>query len=219
MGKGARHLCASRLHHLGHYGRCGRRFLGRLSTHAADVRALVGRRGGLAHFPVCGGPDRDHYDRGATQSPSAQIGSLTIPKIDDSAAEELIYTYDALANVKTLTGAAPIVTFTLYSPLGEITQREMGSVGKKLYDLRLYEGCTRRITKHSVLRETWHGHCSVPLRLSVAEKLTLAVDLDHLPKDRTVAVPKSGARKQSSASCGEYGGNFGAGAQTCRSDG
>ena len=44
--------------------------------------------------------------------------------------------------------------------------------------------------------ETWDGHRSVALRLSVAEKLILVVQLDHQSSDRAVIERRHEERRQ-----------------------
>lgn len=69
--------------------------------------------------------------------------------------EALNYTYDALGNVKTFTGAGALVASTIYTPDGMVTQRVLGSsIGKSVYDTRDYDNSTRRLTRQAVSLQT-----------------------------------------------------------------
>ncbi|WP_332641756.1 RHS repeat domain-containing protein [Aeromicrobium sp.] len=69
--------------------------------------------------------------------------------------ESLNYTYDALGNVKTLTGAGALVAGTTYTADGMVTQRVLGSsIGKSVYDTRDYDNSTRRLTRQAVSLQT-----------------------------------------------------------------
>ena len=79
--------------------------------------------------------------------------------------EALHYTYDALGNVKTFTGAGSLVAGTIYTPDGLVTQRALGpTIGNTIYDTRDYDNTTRRINRQAVSLQTSPGMTQMDLR-------------------------------------------------------
>lgn len=91
------------------------------------------------------------YVTGSDYNVDGSLKKITQPAIDDPAAEELSYTYDAFGNPKKLTGLTTLVTGTTYSSLGHLMQRVLGTTpGKAVFDTRDYDLSTNRTIAREV---------------------------------------------------------------------
>lgn len=102
-------------------------------------------------IPASEGVLAGNYVTGTEYNIDGSVKKLTQPAIDDPTAEELAYTYDALGNPTKLTGFTPLVTNTIYSSLGHMSQRTLGTTaGKNVYDTREHDLATNNVNRRNV---------------------------------------------------------------------
>jgi len=115
-----------------------------------------------------------------TYNSDDSIKSVTPPSVPGLVSEKVAYNYDALGNITQVAGVGSIISGTLYSPFGEVLQRDMGpTLGKSVYLSREYEEGTRRLLRQSVSRQGSATTKDMDLRYSYdpAGRVTSVADL------------------------------------------
>ncbi|MEU8396018.1 RHS repeat-associated core domain-containing protein [Nonomuraea sp. NPDC048892] len=94
------------------------------------------------------------YTTTSTFLADGSTASVAMPAIGDLRAETLVYTYDSLGALNTVSGAAKYVSKTAYTELGEPTQLHLGDQDQPLiWHSQYYDPATRRLTRSLVEQE------------------------------------------------------------------
>ncbi|TYB57590.1 hypothetical protein FXF51_39525 [Nonomuraea sp. PA05] len=105
-------------------------------------------------IPAAEGGLAGTYTTTSTFLADGSTASVVMPAIGDLRAETLVYTYDGLGGLNTVTGAATYVSKTAYTELGEPTQYHLGDKANPLiWHSQYYDPATRRLTRSLVEQE------------------------------------------------------------------